>query len=224
MLIILIEKMVLYIDFSKYKKLNDIFSNEDIPYEIIETVSSLSEEGKQLLNDYYDEDSYFFRTFNFNDFINTFYASPSLYPVLYHYTNLNALKGITDSKKLIINSAYKMNDDKEIIYSKNIALDIFKKYSDNHKEFYDFKKRLNESPDSLYIMSFTNNSHSQALSHYGNISIGMNNQEIQNCFGKAGAHGKDSLYDYGYNDFYAFPLKVNYDYDYQYNMIDNLVR
>lgn len=215
--------MVFYINFSNYKKLNEILNSDGMPYQVIKTVSSLSEDGKKLLNDYYDEDSYFFKHFNMDHFIHSFYASPDYYPTLYHYTNLNALKGITTSKELIVNSAHRMNDDKEIVYAKNMAIDIFKKYSNKEYELNYFIKSLNDFPNSIYIMSFTNNDHSQALSHYGDISIGMDNQNLQESFGFAGSHGKKDFDEFDENDFFTYPLKVNYDYEYQYNLIDNLV-
>ncbi|TPR25097.1 hypothetical protein DY102_01335 [Apilactobacillus timberlakei] len=182
--------------------------------------NSVNEYGKNAMNNISDKNSQFNQN-SYDNLIRKIFANPKEINDLYHYTNLESFKKILSSSQFYIGSIYSMNDPMERKYTYKMATNILKNMGATQLElnvFYeDYKSYL---PDA-YVLSFSANSSSQALSNYGNVAIKFDNKSLQSCL--ALQYTKPKFKNMVDGDGYVFPLKVEYDNEIQKTYITPII-
>lgn len=204
------------------KELEKMFNDPNIPEDVKRIVQSMNKDGMQLLNDYYDVNSKFYQHAQPELIVNEFYANPKKIKNLYHYTTYEAFEKILSSSTFLIGSIHYMNDDKEIKYVYELMKKELKLLGAPDYIVRKLEELNTILPDDIYVWSFSENDYSQALSNYGDIALGFDNQEIMECLAKYYSKGKKTLDEYTVGNAYVFPLKVEYDYEVQSKYITTL--
>lgn len=195
-------------EFTALKKAVD---NPKVPLKTKFMIESLSESGKDVLNSFLDKNSSLYYHSQPQIICKKFWASPQIFPYLYHYTTLEGVKGILSSGTFRIGSQYHMNDRGEHIYVTGFAKQILISLKASQNEIETFLKWYGGEIFDIYIWSFTKNDHSQALMTYGDYALEFNNQEIQTNLSKFLNPNVNDPFRFKKGNSYVFPLKVEYD-------------
>lgn len=204
------------------KELEKILKDPKVSEDVKRIVQSMNKDGLQLLNDYYDENSNFYQRAQPELIANEFYANPKKIKNLYHYTTYEAFEKILSSSTFLIGSIHYMNDDKEIKYVYELMKKELKLLGAPDYIILKLEELNTILPDDVYVWSFSENDYSQALSNYGDIALGFDNQEIMECLASYYSKRKKTLDEYTVGNAYVFPLKVEYDYEVQSKYITTL--
>lgn len=196
-------------------KLEKILHDSSIPKNIKRMVNSLSSEGKEALNSMFDKESNFYTHAHPTNIAKRFWADPHDFPTLYHYTDINGLKGILSSKKVRIGSQYYMNDPEENIYTIDLARQYLVDNNVSNEVVNFFIKDFTRLIFDAYIWSFTNNDHSESLLAYGDFAIEFDNQEVQEAMVEKINPGINSFEQMENGNSYIFPLRVEYNEEVQ---------
>lgn len=204
--------------------LNKILNSGNIPFNTIEMIKKLDEDGKKLLNDYYDEDSDLWKYVQREKIAKRFYADPDIVETLYHYTSYDSFEKIIDSYQFLVGSIHFMNDNQELKYTFNMMKNELENIGAPREVIQNFESFVAEVQLDAYIWSFSENNHSQALQNYGDIALGFNNQQIMNQLGTKYSKGAKNLNEYTIGNAYVFPVKVEYDSSIQRNHINTIAK
>lgn len=204
-------------------KLSEILCDPRIPKYIKEKVNNLSDGGKEALNSMFDEDSDFFKHAFPTKIAKRFFADPAKYPILYHYTDINGLKGIISSKIFRIGSQYYMNDPEENIYTFKLAKNCLIKMGASDSEISFFDQDFHKVRFDPYVWSFTYNNYSQALQNYGDFALEFHNQELQENLVEQLNPGIESFEEMREGNSLVFPLKVEYNTQVQQEYISSVM-
>lgn len=207
-------------------KLNEILESQNIPTSVKETVKKLNLLGKEALNSYYDKSSFFYKNAQPGNLAHNFFASPKEYPDLYHYTQSKSLESILKSKNFLIGSIDEMNDTEEMKHTLDMCckcLSSLKATSDEKNKFrIEFIATMIRFD--AYVWSFNPNGNSMAMERYGDVALGFSNQEVQERLTER--FTPMNLFE-GYlkqGDAFVFPLRVNYDQEYQLDYLFPIVK
>lgn len=99
-------------------------------------------------------------------------------PYLCHYTQIESLKKILESKTFYVGSAYQMNDKTEHNYVYDLAQAILATMGIKEECIESFVDEVNSAIFDYYIWSFSANEDSQALNHYGNVALKFRTKKI----------------------------------------------
>jgi len=210
-------------------RLVDMLKDERISKNMREMIESLPQTGKMALDNYYNEDSDFYRHASPRLIIPEFSCDTSIDESLYHYTTIESLNKIVHSKEWLIKQKDFMNDPKEFQYTIDLGITILDSLNATGDEKRLFTEALEQSPFSdSYIWSFSKNKNSQTL--FGNysgdkngVALGFNISEIQAVLATRFAHGKTDPNHFSEGDAYVFPLKVTYDKEIQFEYLKPVV-
>ncbi|MCP9329101.1 hypothetical protein [Liquorilactobacillus satsumensis] len=191
--------------------LDEILNSPDIPIGTKLKVESLDKLGKEALNAYYDENSDFYRHARTEALIKKFYANPEEITYLYHYTSYETLKKIVSGQKFFLGSIHHMNDVQEMTYTLQLLEKEFMQLDAPQPLLNELKAMKNKLPWDVYIWCFSENDHSQSLSNYGEIALGLKNQNVMNTLATHFSEGAETLADFSPGNAYVFPLKVEYN-------------
>lgn len=142
-------------------------------------LESLDSDAQLLLADEFNKHSNYNKRVQSENIAHTFCADPSQQPILYHYTTLNALKAIVDSRSFLIGRYTDMNDKKEKKYAYSLCNSVLEKAGASQQELAVFNEDIATPNFDYYIMSLTKNKNSQALANYGDLALQFNNQDVQ---------------------------------------------
>lgn len=204
------------------KELAKMLKDSNVPESVKRTVQSMSKEGRQLLNDYYDLNSNFYQRVQPELIANEFYANPKKIKNLYHYTTYEAFEKILSSSTFLIGSIHYMNDDKEIKYVYELMKKELKLLGAPDYIILKLEELNTILSYDVYVWSFSENDYSQALSNYGDVALGFDSQEIMEHLASYYSKGKKTFDEYTIGNAYVFPLKVEYDYEVQSKYIKTL--
>ncbi len=206
------------------KELEKMLEDPKVPDDVKRKIQSMSKEGMQLLNDYYDENSNFYQRAQPELIAKKFYAAPSKIKNLYHYTTYDAFEKILSSSTFLIGSIHYMNDDKEIKYVYELMKKELKLLGAPNDLIHKLEELKTILPNDVYVWSFSENDYLQALSNYGDIAIGFDSQEIMEHLASYYSKGKKTLDEYTVGNAYVFPLRVEYSHEVQYEYIRTLAQ
>lgn len=215
-----------------FMKLNEILSDASISEEMVNMVNSLPETGKEALNNYFDPESAFQKHSQDGHIVYQFAINTERgqYDDLYHYTTVDSLKKILESKKWLIKQKDFMNDPKEFSYTVDLGLDILRKLGATNDERNIFTQSIGISPfGDTYIWSFSCNRNSQTL--FGNysgskdgVALRFSVHDIQVALATHFSHGKTDPNKLTYGDAYVAPLKVVYDKNIQLEYMEPVIK
>lgn len=179
-----------------------------IQEKVRDELSNINNDGIQSLKDYVDMNSGFQKHSLGENIARRFDVNPLKVDTIYHYTDISVLKKLVDSKQFYMGSVYHMNDPLEIKYTYNRSKKLLKKMGTSEKEVNAFDADSKVSIFDSYIWSFSANKNNQALNNYGEISIGVDVQKLQNHL----ANRNTNLYFENMHEGngYTFPLFVEY--------------
>ncbi|MBZ5997283.1 hypothetical protein [Leuconostoc gasicomitatum] len=206
------------------EKLDELLKSPSITPRIKTLISTLTEEGKLALNDFYDEKSDFYQHAEPMLIANKFNCDPNIFPNLYHYTSIDVLKNIISKKKIYLGSIHSMNDQKDGLYAFELGAIELESLGASKEEIQDFNLFNKNIPRNNYIWSFSANDHSQSLQHYGEIALSFNNQDIQYSLSKHFSKGANDFSEFSRGNGFSFPLKVEYDIKTQLEYIKPVVK
>ncbi|MCP9328692.1 MULTISPECIES: DUF2971 domain-containing protein [Liquorilactobacillus] len=212
-----------------YMRLTEILKDKCIPKNLREMIESLSQNGKIALDNYYNEDSDFYKHASPRLIIPELSYDTSIDENLYHYTTIESLIKIVHSKEWLIKQKDFMNDPKEFQYTIDFGITILDSLSATSDEKRLFAETLKQGPFSdSYIWSFAKNKNSQTLfgNYSGNkngVALGFKLPEIQAVLATHFAHGKVDPNIFSEGDAYVFPLKVIYDKEVQFEYLKPVV-
>lgn len=110
--------------------------------------------------------------------------------LLYHYTSIDAFKGIIDNKHLRMTKYDQLNDTSEVVLAKNLLIRKIKEYN-NPSEYQGFKEYLLDGLKdfkdlNIYITSFSEKGNDleqwRAYTPNGGIAIGFDFNDLKNGF------------------------------------------
>ena len=204
------------------QKLFQVVKDDNIPPKIMEMLERLDIDAQRLLADHYDENSSYYRRVQPENIAHTFGVDPVKYPLLYHYTDLNALKAIVQSRSFLIGRYTNMNDKNEKKYAYNLFKNVLHESGATSDELNVFNNDIDTPTFDYYIMSLTHNKNSQALSKYGDIAIQFKTQDIQDHLA---AKITPSYFYKKLNpgDGLVYPLRVLYNHKEQLNYINTIM-
>lgn len=204
------------------KKLEDLVNLNDpkVPEALRTMISKLPEMGKQALAAVYDKNSEFYQHAQLEIITKEFYfdTAKDENKYIYHYTSVDGLNQILNSKVFYVKEKSYMNDPSEYHYAFNLAAEELEKMGATHHEVEFFRAHAVEVPfNDLYIWSFTRKGESQTL--FGNynggvhdgVALKFDSQAIQEQLANHFAHGKKSLEEYTLGNAFVFPLEVVYE-------------
>lgn len=204
------------------QKLFQVIKDDNIPSKMMNMLESLDTDAQRLLADHYDETSNYYRRVQPENIAHTFGVDPVKHPLLYHYTDLNALRAIVRSRSFLIGRYTNMNDKSEKKYAYNLFKNILQEAGASSDELNVFNKDIEKPVFDYYIMSLTHNKNSQALSKYGDIAIQFKTQDIQDHLAAkiTPSHFYKKLNP---GDGLVYPLKVLYNRKEQLNYINTVM-
>lgn len=204
------------------QKLFQVVKDNNIPLKMMKMLESLDIDAQRLLADHYDGSSSYYRRVQPENIAHTFGVDPIKYPLLYHYTDLNALKAIVRSRSFLIGRYTNMNDKTEKKYAYNLFKNVLQKSGATSDELNVFNNDINKIAFDYYIMSLTHNKNSQALSKYGDIAIQFKTQDIQDHLA---AKITPSYFYKKLNpdDGLVYPLRILYNHREQLNYINTIM-
>lgn len=205
-------------------KIDEILQSPDVPNEVKETVNSLDNMGREVLNAYCDESSDFWQNAQPEVIATKFYANPEKNINLYHYTNYDALKKIVSGQQFFLGSIHFMNDTQEMSYAFKLLRDELNKLNAPQAIFEELKTIKHIMPFDVYIWCFSENDHSQSLQNYGDIAFGFKSQTVMEKLADYYSEGAQTLDDYVPGNGFVFPLKVEYDLQRQIEHISPVAR
>lgn len=204
------------------KKLEDLIDLNDpkISEAVRAMIRRLPDIGKQALAAFYDEDSEFYRHARPEIIAKRFYLDTNIdgNKFIYHYTSVDGLKKILNSKVFYVKEKSYLNDPSEYQYAFHLAIEELEKMGATQHEINFFREHVADVPFSdLYIWSFTRNGESQTLfgnynggSHDG-VALKFDSQVMQEQLANHFSHGKKSLEEYTVGNAFVFPLVVVYE-------------
>lgn len=207
---------------------NYIFTyDKNFPGVARKAIEHTSIDGKLAIASVFSSDSDFRKYASLNTFVEHFFANTLEYPTLFHYTDLNGLKGILQSHQILITSQYYMNDPKENVFVTELALDYLKLDNRlNENDLANFERSFHQAIFDIYVWSFTNSNHSPALANpeYGDFALEFKNKELQSDMGNDLNNRHQDLYKLPYEDNLVFPLKVEYNLENQKKYIEPIMK
>ncbi|KRL32812.1 DUF2971 domain-containing protein [Liquorilactobacillus uvarum] len=198
-------------------RLIDVLEDTSIPEETLEMIRSLPPTGKEALDNYFNEDSNFFKHSRPKLIIPKLSCDTSLNENLYHYTTVGSLTKIVHSKEWMIKQKDFMNDPKEFQYTVDLSVAILDTLDATSDEKKLFIETFENGPfGDTYIWSFTKNKNSQTLfgNYSGNkdgVALGFKLSDVQVALATHFSHGKTDPNKLTKGDAFVFPLKVIYD-------------
>lgn len=142
-------------------------------------------------------------------------------PYLCHYTQIESLKKILESKIFYIGSAYQMNDKTEHSYVYDLAKAILVTMGIKEECIESFVDEVNSAIFDYYIWSFSANEDSQALNHYGNVALKFRTEKIYQSLTQKFC--PLDLKSASSNDALVMPLKVCYNIESQVAILNILM-
>lgn len=202
-------------------RLKDAIKNKNIPIDVLRMIDNLPSYGKEALDNSMNENSDFSKSSSIQNFFNNFSYDTFSKDSFYHYTTIDSLKKIINSKIWLIKQINFMNDPKEFKYTVELGIGYLEELGANIQEIEYFKNTFENSPfNDLYIWSFTKNGNSQTLfgNYSGNkngVALKFNVNDIQKILAYRFSNGKEDLNHFSTGDAYVFPLRATYDKDAQ---------
>lgn len=210
-------------------RLTDMLKDNSIPKDLLKMIESLPQAGKIALDNYYNEDSDFYKHASPRLIIPELSCDTSIDGELYHYTTIESLNKIVHSKEWLIKQKDFMNDPTEFQYTIDFGVTILDSLDATSDEKRLFAETLGQGPFSdSYIWSFSKNKNSQTLfgNYSGNkngVALGFKMSEIQAVLATRFAHGKTDPNHFSEGDAYVFPLKVIYSKEIQFEYLKPVV-
>lgn len=189
-------------------------------------VKTPSDPGKVAIDNYLNTESEFYLHSNSNILAHKLSFDTSNDISLYHYTTINSLKLILESRTWLIKQKDYMNDSKEFKYTVKLAETILKSFEATTNEISIFNKIIQSNPfGDAYIWSFTTNRASQTL--FGNysgkkdgVALRFNISDVHKALATYFSHGKSNPSDFTNGDAFVLPLQVIYDKEVQLSYLE----